>query len=59
VDEVGEICVDNPGVLAGATYTEGAKNQDLFHFGKYLRTGDLGRIDADGYTSGSPGARRT
>jgi acyl-CoA synthetase (AMP-forming)/AMP-acid ligase II len=49
VDEVGEICVDNPGVLEGSTYTEGAKNQDLYHFGKYLRTGDLGRIDADGY----------
>jgi acyl-CoA synthetase (AMP-forming)/AMP-acid ligase II len=48
-DEVGEICVDNPGVLEGATYTEGAKNQDLYHFGRYLRTGDLGRIDADGY----------
>jgi acyl-coenzyme A synthetase/AMP-(fatty) acid ligase len=46
---VGEICVDNPGVLEGATYTEGAKNQDLYHFGRYLRTGDLGRIDADGY----------
>jgi acyl-CoA synthetase (AMP-forming)/AMP-acid ligase II len=48
-DEVGEICVDNPGVHEGATYTEGAKNQDLYHFGKYLRTGDLGRIDPDGY----------
>jgi fatty-acyl-CoA synthase/long-chain acyl-CoA synthetase len=49
VDEVGEICVDNPGVMEGATYTEGAKNQELYHFGRYLRTGDLGRIDADGY----------
>ncbi len=49
IDEVGEICVDNPGVLEGATYTEGAKNVDLYHFGRYLRTGDLGRIDPDGY----------
>ncbi|MCU4654685.1 acyl-CoA synthetase [Roseibacterium sp. SDUM158016] len=49
VDEVGEICVDNPGVLEGGTYTEGAKNQDLYHFGRWLRTGDLGRIDGDGY----------
>jgi acyl-CoA synthetase (AMP-forming)/AMP-acid ligase II len=49
VDEVGEICVDNPGVLEGATYTETGKNDDLYHFGRYLRTGDLGRIDPDGY----------
>lgn len=48
-DEVGEICVSNPGVYAGKTYTEVEKNADLFHFDKYLRTGDLGRIDEDGY----------
>lgn len=49
VDEIGEICVSNPGVYAGKTYTEAAKNADLFHYGTHLRTGDLGRIDADGY----------
>ncbi|NVO24208.1 acyl-CoA synthetase [Donghicola mangrovi] len=49
VDEVGEICVANPGVYAGSTYTETDKNKDLFHNGTYLRTGDLGRMDADGY----------
>jgi fatty-acyl-CoA synthase/long-chain acyl-CoA synthetase len=49
VDEIGEICVSNPGVFAGHTYTEAAKNADLFHYGTHLRTGDLGRIDADGY----------
>ena len=49
VDEVGEICIDNPGVFAGSTYTELDKNHDLFHHDVYLRTGDLGRIDADGY----------
>lgn len=49
VDEVGEICVSNPGVLVGKTYTEAAKNHGLFADGKYLRTGDLGRIDEDGY----------
>ncbi|WP_425037930.1 acyl-CoA synthetase [Primorskyibacter sp. S187A] len=49
VDEVGEICISNPGVLSGETYTETDKNKDLFHAGEYLRTGDLGRIDADGY----------
>ncbi|MEL6954926.1 MAG: acyl-CoA synthetase [Pseudomonadota bacterium] len=48
-DEVGEICIDNPGVIAGATYTEAEKNRELFHHDSFLRTGDLGRIDADGY----------
>jgi fatty-acyl-CoA synthase/long-chain acyl-CoA synthetase len=48
-DEVGEICIDNPGVIPGSTYTEVDKNHDLFHHDTYLRTGDLGRIDSDGY----------
>jgi acyl-CoA synthetase (AMP-forming)/AMP-acid ligase II len=52
-DEVGEICISNPGVFAGHTYTQAEKNADLFHsgnyFSNYLRTGDLGRLDADGY----------
>ena len=48
-DVVGEICVSNPGVLAGNTYTEADKNRDLFYNDTYLRTGDLGRIDPDGY----------
>jgi fatty-acyl-CoA synthase/long-chain acyl-CoA synthetase len=48
-DEVGEICISNPGVYAGNTYTEAAKNVDLYHDERYLRTGDLGRIDEDGY----------
>jgi len=52
--EQGEICVSNPGVSMGDTYTEKSKNKDLYYPGKasktqYLRTGDLGRIDADGY----------
>ena len=49
VDEVGEICVANPGVYEGSTYTEEDKNRDLFAEGRFLRTGDLGRIDAEGY----------
>jgi fatty-acyl-CoA synthase len=49
VDEVGEICVANPGVYIGHTYTESAKNAGLFAAGRYLRTGDLGRLDEDGY----------
>ena len=49
VDEIGEICVDNPGVFAGHTYTDASKNKNLYHYESYLRTGDLGRMDADGY----------
>ncbi|SPJ28515.1 acyl-CoA synthetase [Falsiruegeria mediterranea] len=49
VDEIGEICISNPGIYAGNTYTEAEKNVDLYHFDKYLRTGDLGRVDGDGY----------
>ncbi len=51
-DEVGEICVSNPGVWCGHTYTEPDKNENLYHQhdGRcYLRTGDLGRLDGDGY----------
>ncbi len=48
-DEVGEICVANPGVFDGNTYHDPDKNKDLFAELRYLRTGDLGRIDADGY----------
>ena len=48
VDEIGEICISNPGIYVGETYTEADKNIGLFH-GDYLRTGDLGRFDADEY----------
>ena len=53
-DVVGEICVSSPGVYAGRTYTEADKNRDLFYPGPdgaplWLRTGDLGRRDAEGY----------
>lgn len=49
LDEVGEICVNNPGVMVGETYTDASKNVGLFAGGTHLRTGDLGRFDADGY----------
>ena len=53
-DRVGEICISSPGVYGGQTYTEADKNKDLFYHWPenddwYLRTGDLGRVDADGY----------
>ncbi len=48
-DEVGEICIWNPGVVPGSTYTELDRNHDLFAHDRFLRTGDLGRLDADGY----------
>ncbi|MEP5153487.1 acyl-CoA synthetase [Planktotalea sp.] len=48
VDEIGEICISNPGVYVGNTYTEADKNVNLFH-GDYLRTGDLGRFDEEEY----------
>ena len=47
--EVGEICISNPGVFEGSTYTQIDKNRDLFADGRFLRTGDLGRMDEDGY----------
>jgi len=49
VDEIGEICVSNPGVWPDNTYSEPAKNVGMFANGTHLRTGDLGRIDEDGY----------
>ena len=48
-DEIGEICVYNPGVTPDRTYTDADRNRDLYHEERFLRTGDLGRIDADGY----------
>ncbi len=49
MDQVGEICVSGPGVTADGIYTDPEKNRDLYHFGGYLRTGDLGRVDSGGY----------
>ncbi len=48
VDEVGEICVKSPGVGA-KVYTDPSRNRGVLTDGGYVRTGDLGRIDADGY----------
>ncbi|MDE0307825.1 MAG: acyl-CoA synthetase [Albidovulum sp.] len=47
--DIGEICVSSPGVVAGGTYREASKNDGLYADGKWLRTGDLGKVDDDGY----------
>jgi acyl-CoA synthetase (AMP-forming)/AMP-acid ligase II len=48
IDEIGEICIASPAVFPG--YTEASLNDGLFaEPGHYLRSGDLGRIDEDGY----------
>jgi acyl-CoA synthetase (AMP-forming)/AMP-acid ligase II len=47
-DQIGEICIAGPAVFPG--YTDEARNKGLFaEPGHYLRSGDLGRIDGDGY----------
>jgi acyl-coenzyme A synthetase/AMP-(fatty) acid ligase len=33
----------------GNTYTDSRKNENLFAFSTHLRTGDLGKLDKDGY----------
>ncbi len=48
-DQIGEICIASPGVLAGKTYMEDQRNVGLFMDDIWLRTGDLGKIDTDGY----------
>jgi len=45
--QVGEIVVRGPNVIAG--YVRESLNAELFLPGGWLRTGDLGRLDGDGY----------
>jgi fatty-acyl-CoA synthase len=47
VDEIGEIIVSGPGVIPG--YLDESLNETLFLKNGWLRTGDLGRLDADSY----------
>ena len=47
--EIGEICISSPGVTAGTTYTDPNKNEGMVADGEWLRTGDLGKLDEDGY----------
>ena len=48
-DEIGEICISAPGVFVGNTYTDSEKNIGLYSDENWVRTGDLGKIDEDGY----------
>ena len=47
--EIGEICISSPGVWPLNTYTDSSKNSEIFYEEKFLRTGDLGRLDEDEY----------
>ncbi len=47
VDEIGEICVRGPQVTSG--YWNRPDETAQAFFGDWLRTGDIGRIDADGF----------
>jgi acyl-CoA synthetase (AMP-forming)/AMP-acid ligase II len=47
VDEIGEICVRSPGCIPG--YLDEERNDGLFAAAGLVRTGDLGRLDGDGY----------
>jgi acyl-CoA synthetase (AMP-forming)/AMP-acid ligase II len=46
-DEIGEICVRSPGCVSG--YLDESRNAELFAGEGFIRTGDLGRLDADGF----------
>ena len=46
-DEIGIITVKGPGVIGG--YVDSRLDKDLFFEGGWLNTGDLGRIDEDGF----------
>ncbi|MEM9724630.1 MAG: acyl-CoA synthetase [Pseudomonadota bacterium] len=53
LDEIGEVCVSGPNVFPG--YLEERRNEGLFFEtaegpqGRFFRTGDLGRVDPDGF----------
>lgn len=49
VNEIGEICISAPGVFIGNTYSDSKMNNGLYAEEKWVRTGDLGKIDGDGY----------
>ncbi|MCZ8130146.1 MAG: AMP-binding protein [Steroidobacteraceae bacterium] len=48
VGEAGEICVRGPQVMRGY-YNRPEETAKVMHEGGWLKTGDIGRMDADGY----------
>ncbi|MBS3757413.1 MAG: acyl-CoA synthetase [Desulfobacterales bacterium] len=46
-DEIGVVAIKGPTIFKG--YVEAAHNQGIWLPGGYFNTGDLGRMDADGY----------
>lgn len=48
IGEIGEICVSGPQVMKG--YWKRADATEKVMFGNFLRTGDVGKIDEDGFT---------
>lgn len=48
-DEVGEICVSSPGLSPASPYSTASDDPAIFDAAPYLPTGDLGRLDAQGY----------
>jgi fatty-acyl-CoA synthase len=46
-DEIGVIAIKGPGVFPG--YVDEALNEGLFFADGWFKSGDLGRVDADGY----------
>ena len=48
-DQVGEVCVRSPGVQETKVYTAENSNKSVFTDKNFMRTGDLGYVDSDGY----------
>lgn len=46
-DEIGAVLIKGPGVIPG--YVDESRNEGLFVDGDWINSGDLGRLDADGY----------
>ncbi|SHK17571.1 fatty-acyl-CoA synthase [Desulfatibacillum alkenivorans DSM 16219] len=47
VGEIGNVCIKGPNVFKG--YVEDAHNKNIWVPGGWFNTGDMGRLDADGY----------